>query len=76
MEGSITLEEYCNALEAYGQSGERHESLDPSASYVSFEHKAVFKLLNILKERNISHAEIFRSCDVNNDGDVDLRELE
>lgn len=76
MEGNITLEEYCNALQAYNQSGEKHEALGGSDGYVSFEHRSMFKLLNILKERNISYAEIFRSCDVNNDGDVDLRELE
>jgi len=36
----------------------------------------MFKLMKILKERNISYQELFRSCDVNNDGDVNIRELE
>jgi Ca2+-binding EF-hand superfamily protein len=36
----------------------------------------MFKFLQILKERNISHQELFRSCDVNNDGNITIRELE
>jgi len=76
MEGNITLEEYYNALEAYGCSGEKHFALDGSDYYCSFEHRAMFKLLNILKDRNISYQELFRSCDVNNDGDVNIKELE
>lgn len=76
MEGNITLEEFQNGLEAYNCSGEAHVHPDGSEAYVSFEHRAVFKLLGILKEMNISYQELFRSCDVNNDKDVNLRELE
>ena len=36
----------------------------------------MFKLLAILKERKISYQELFRSCDVNNDTDVNIKELE
>ena len=35
----------------------------------------MFKLLTMLKQRNMSFAELFRSCDVNNDQEVDLQEL-
>jgi Ca2+-binding EF-hand superfamily protein len=76
MEGNITLEEYYDALEAYGCAGENHTALDGSDHYLNVQHRAVFKLLAILKDRQISHRELFRSCDVNNDKDVNLRELE
>ena len=74
MEGNITLQEFYNALEAYNCSGEKHTGIEEY--YVSFEHKAMFKFLQILKERNISYQELFRSCDVNNDGNISIRELE
>ena len=63
MEGNITLEEYYNALEAYSCCGETHASLDSSDVYVTFQQKAVFKLLDIIKDRNISYQELFRMCD-------------
>ena len=55
MEGNISLEEYYNALEAYSCSGENHTALDGSDTYLNFQHQAMFKLLDILKERNISY---------------------
>ncbi len=76
MEGHITQEEFQSALEAYGQSGEKHHAPDGSDYYVPFEHKALFKLLTILKDRGISHMELFRSCDVSGDGSVNIKELE
>ena len=54
MEGNITLQEFYNALEAYNCAGEKHTNPDGSDYYASFEHRAMFKLLKILKERNIS----------------------
>jgi hypothetical protein len=45
MEGNITCDEYYNALEAYNCSGEKHFATDGSDYYVSFEHRAMFKLL-------------------------------
>jgi len=76
MEGNITLEEYYNALEAYNCSGEKHGPTGDMEFYVPFEHKAMFKLLTILRDRNISYQELFRSCDMNNDANVNIRELE
>ena len=76
MEGNITQEEFYNALEAYNQSGEKHYATDGSDYYVTYEHRAMFKLLAILKDRDIGYAQLFRACDVNDDKDVDLRELE
>lgn len=75
-ENSISLEEFYNALEAYNCSGETHYSLDGSDYYVSFEHRALFKLIKILSERNISYQELFRSCDVSGDGNVNIKELQ
>ena len=51
--GVITLDEYQHALEAYGQGVEKHIAMD-GGHYTPFDHKAMFKLLAILKERNIS----------------------
>jgi len=76
MEGNITLQEFYNALEAYNCAGEKHTNPDGSDYYASYEHRAMFKLLKILKDRKISYQELFRSCDVNNDRDVNIRELE
>lgn len=75
MEGNITLQEYYNALEAYNCSGENHVDPDGSDYYCSFEHRAMFKLLKILRERGISYQELYRSCDVNDDKDVNVKEL-
>ena len=76
MEGTITLEEFYNAIEAYNCSGENHIPTDGSEFYVSFQDKAMLKLLKILKERNISYQELMRTLDVNNDGNLNFRELE
>ena len=46
MEGNITQEEFYNALEAYNQSGEKHYATDGSDYYVSYEHRAMFKLVS------------------------------
>jgi Ca2+-binding EF-hand superfamily protein len=76
MEGNITLQEYYNALEAYGQGAEKHFAPDGSDYYVPFEHRAMFKLLQILNDRGISREELFRSCDVDGSGEVNIQELE
>ena len=36
----------------------------------------MFKLLQILKDRGITYDELFRSCDVNDSGDINIKELE
>jgi len=77
MEGNITLSEFQNALEAYGVSGES-QHIDPSgeSDYIRFEHRALFKLLALMKERSISTQDLFNSCDINRDGSLDVLELE
>lgn len=54
MEGTITLEEYTDALESYGCLSEKRHAQDGSDQPLSLEHKAVFKLLKVLKERKMS----------------------
>ena len=76
MEGNISLQEFYNAIEAYGQSGEKHYDPEGTDYYCPFEHRAMFKLLQIMKDRKITAEELFRSCDVNDDKDVNIRELE
>ena len=72
MEGNISLEEYNNALEAYGIAAEHHIA---DSDGVGFEHKSVFKLIDILQERGISYQELFSMCDVSGDGIISVREL-
>lgn len=74
MEGNITREEYYNALEAYNVSGEKHKSMDGSL-YHPFEHKALFKLIAELRQKDISFIEMFNACDVNEDTRVDILEI-
>lgn len=75
MEGHITLQEYQDALEAFNQSVESHVSPDSESTYTTFEHRCVFKLLKILKERNISKDEFYRMADVDHDEEVNIKEL-
>ena len=70
------MTEFYNALEAYDQVGEEHYDPDGSDYYAPFEHRAMFTLLSILKDRNISYDELFRACDVDNSGDIDIKEME
>lgn len=74
LEGNITREEYYSALEAYNVSGEKHKSLDGSI-YHPYEHKALFKLIDELKRKNITNIEMFNACDVSDDQRVDIQEI-
>ena len=68
MEGHITLREYQDALEAFGQSGETH--INPEGyenPYTTFEHRCLFKLMDVLKKRDISVEEFYRMSDVDHD---------
>ena len=74
MEGTISRQEYYNALEAYNVSGEKHKSLDGSI-YHPFEHKVLFKLIQELKSKDISFLEMFNACDVNDDTRLGIGEI-
>ena len=76
LEGNITIQEYYDALEAYNCCGEKHGPMDDEDVYIPFEHKAAFKLIRLLKEKNMSHNEFFRSCDISGDKQINLKELE
>ena len=52
-EGVITLKEYQDALESYGCAGEKHISFDTTEYYAAAEHRSIFNLLDILKEKNM-----------------------
>ena len=75
MEGTISLQEFYNALEAYNCEGEEHLALDGSGYYVSYAHKAIYKLLIIMKERGMTHNDLFRACDLSGDGIVNTKEM-
>jgi Ca2+-binding EF-hand superfamily protein len=74
IEGTITIEEYMNALEAYGCSCERRRSMDSSVLTQSFQHKCLFKLLTELQNKDITFSEVYNACDVNDDK-VNLSEV-
>jgi hypothetical protein len=64
MGNQISLVEYQNALEAYGQSGEPHFNPDGSDNYVPFETRALFKMLDILEKRKVSFDDFYNSIDL------------
>ncbi len=76
IEGTISLEEYMNALEAYGCSGERHRSLDSgSVLSQSFQHRSLFKLITELQKKDITFLEMYNACDLEDDGKAQLSEV-
>ena len=76
MEGTITLHEYFNALEAYGVAGEPHFDPDGGDNYVPFDNRALFKLVSIMKQRNLGTQDVFNACDTSGDGAISLHEFE
>jgi Ca2+-binding EF-hand superfamily protein len=75
LSGEISKDEYFHALEAYGvQSEDRPEMGDQR--HFPLEHQVLFKLLVELESKQISHYEMFNSCDTSQDGTIDLKELE
>lgn len=75
MTETISLQEYQDTLEAYGQTSEQHIDVNGGSFYIPFEHRSLFKLLKILKSRKISAHELFGLCDVNGDGTIMVSEL-
>ena len=76
IEGTITLEEYMNALEAYGCSGERHtRSLDCQVLNQSFQHRCLFKLITELQKKDITFLEMYNACDLEDNGRAQLSEI-
>lgn len=76
MSGEISLDEYQNALQAYKVAEEKHVNTSGTDVNLSFEHRAIFKLIEILQTRDMTYEELYRACDVNNDNNVNLHELE
>jgi|TARA_B110001450_G_scaffold252174_1_gene273442 hypothetical protein len=76
MEGVINLQEYQDALEVYNCSGEDHSAVDGSDHYVSAEHRSVFKLLNILREKGVNAEDLMKSCGYDRYKKVTLTNLE
>jgi len=76
MNGTISLEEYQNALEAYGCSGETHYDPNGGSYYCNFDQRAVFKMLDILQQRKMTHRDFFNSCDTDDNFEIDVKELQ
>lgn len=76
MEGVINLQEYQDALEVYNCSGEDHAAVDGSEFYVSAEHRSVFKLLSILKDKGISPTDLMKTLGLDKYKKVNLSNLE
>lgn len=75
MEDVITLAEFQNALEAYNCHGENHYDPQGSSYYASFQHRAMFKLQDIMTEKTVGNKELVRSCGVTVDT-VNLKGLD
>ena len=75
MEGTISLHEYYNALEAYDCRGEDVTPFDDDPMYANFQHMALFKLIKVLRDRSIAKDELFRMIDSSGDGTIDILEL-
>jgi Ca2+-binding EF-hand superfamily protein len=75
MEGSITLHEYYNALEAYNCRGEQMTPFDDDPMYANFQHMALFKLVKVLRDRSIASDELFRMIDSSGDNIIEILEL-
>ena len=63
-EGVITLKEYQDALESYGCAGEKHISFDTTEYYAAAEHRSIFNLLDILKEKNMQPSDLANICGI------------
>jgi Ca2+-binding EF-hand superfamily protein len=74
--GSISLEEYYFALETFNCRCEPYGPFDNQTGADSFQWKAVYKLLEAMKDRNISEDELFRTIDTDGDGKISLKEME
>ena len=72
------MKEFYMALDAYDIRDEKsavalgENQLGPS---FTFEQEAVCKMYYVIKSRQISHDELFRMIDVNNDCGIDMGEL-
>ena len=67
IEGTISIEEYTNALEAYSLSGEKHKPLDGTVLHHTFQQKCMFKMILALQKKNITYSEVYNACDINDD---------
>ena len=71
----ISISEYYNALEAYNCRGEIIGPFDDDPNSIKFEHQALFRMVKVLRERNISFDTLFKEADSSGDGQLDLNEL-
>jgi len=73
--GTISISEYYSTLEAYNARGEKNGPFDDDPTNLKFELQALFRMITILRERNISADELFRMADTSGDGKIELEEL-
>ena len=74
LNGIITYKELLNALSAFKCRSE--SSMPQQAEFMDFDKECFFKLLRVLRERRIKFSELFRMFDINDDGVIDLQEIE
>jgi len=74
--GSVSLEEYQEALEAYELAGERHFLTSGKGKpYHSLQNKALEALSDMMRQKNMTSDELFDMIDVNESGTIDLAEF-
>ena len=74
MNQQITYKELINALQAFKYRSE--QSSPQTAEFMNYEQECFFRLMEVLRSRRVKFSEFFCMLDVNNDGDIDLHEIE
>ena len=78
MGGTVSLEEYQNALESLGASREKHINTDPSSrstTYIPFQLRVVKEIVDMLEERNITPVQLFNNADKLKKGTIKIEQL-
>lgn len=74
-EGTISLSEYYDALDAYDCRGEEQSPFSSDPGFMNFEHMALFKLVSVLRKKQIENDVLFSMADSSGDGRIDVLEL-
>lgn len=75
LSGQITIYEYYSALEAYHVRSDEPSPFDDDPQSLQFIHQSAFRLVKVMRDRNIEPDELFRLIDVSGDEVIVLAEL-
>lgn len=75
LSGQVTIYEYYSALEAYHVRSDEPSPFDDDPQSLKFIHQSAFRLVKVMRDRQIEPDELFRLIDVSGDGVIVLAEL-